>query len=68
MKVSGADEYSDLSLRVQSASADATKIAVVECVISASHHPSLRYLLHLSENSLVMQFILLYTKDEHECL
>ena len=68
VKVSGADEYSGLTLCVQSASADATKIAVVECVISASHHPSLRYLLHPSENPLVMQFILLYTKDEHECL
>ena len=53
---------------VQSTSADATRITVVECVISASHHPSLRFLLHPSENPLVMQFILLYAKDEHECL
>ena len=68
MKISGADEYSGLSLQVQSTSDDATRIAVVECVISASRHPSLRFLLHPSENPLVMQFILLYAKDEHECL
>ena len=68
VKISGADEYSGLSLQVQSTSADATRITVVECVISASCHPSLRFLLHSSENPLVMQFILLYAKDEHECL
>ena len=68
VKISGADEYSGLSLQVQSTSADATRIIVVECVISASHHPSLRFLLHPSENPLVIQFILLYAKDEHECL
>ena len=68
MKILGADEYSGLSLQVQSTSADATRIAVVECVISPSHHPSLRFPLHPSENPLVMQFILLYAKDEHECL
>ena len=68
VKISGTDEYNGLSLQVQSTSTNATRIAVVECVISAFRHPSLRFLLHPSENPLVMQFILLYAKDEHECL
>ena len=64
VKISGADEYSRLSLQAKCTSTDATRITVVECVISASHHPSLRFLLHSSENPLVMQFILLYAKDD----
>ena len=67
MKISGLHEYSDLSLIVQSTSADTTKITIVECSMSAPHHPALRFLVHPSENPLVMQFILLYAKDEAEC-
>ena len=67
MKVLGLHEYSDLSLIVQSTSADAIKIAIVECSMSAPHHPALRFLVHPSENPLGMQFILLYAKDEAEC-
>ena len=67
VKILGLHEYSDLSLIVQSTSADATKIAIVECSMSAPHHPALRFHVHPSESPLVMQFILLYAKDEAEC-
>ena len=67
VKILGLHEYSSLSLIVQSASADATKIMVVECSMFAPCHPALRYLIHPSENPLVMWFILLYAKDEAEC-
>ena len=67
MKFAPVDEYSGLSMMVQCGSADATRMGLVECVLSAPTHPSLRLLVNPFENPVVIQFILLYTKSEDEC-
>ena len=44
-----------------------TRMGLVECVLSAPTHPSLKLLVNPFKNPVVIQFILLYTKSEDEC-
>ena len=67
VKFAPVDEYSGLSMMVQCGSADATRMGLVECVLSAPTHPSLRLLVNPLEKPVVIQFILPYTKTEDEC-
>ena len=46
----------------------ATKMGLVECVLSAPTNPSVKFLVNPFENPVVVQFILLYAKIEAECL
>ena len=52
---------------VQCDSADPRKMGLVECVLSAPTHPSLRFLINPFEKPVAIQFILLYTKSEDGC-
>ena len=45
VKFAPLDEYSGLSMMVQCGSADATRMGLVECVLSAPTHPSLKLLV-----------------------
>ena len=62
------NEYSMLSMMVHCDSADAIQMSVVECVISHSHQPHFRLLLHPFENQVVFKFILLKGRSEEQHL
>ena len=53
---------------VQCESAGASKMGLVECMLSAPTNQSVKFLVNPFENPVVVQFILLYAKTEDECL
>ena len=68
VKFAPVDGYNGLSMVGQCDSAGATKMGLVECVLSAPTNLSVKFLVNPFENPVVVQFILLYAKSEAECL
>ncbi len=68
VKFAPVNEYNNLSMVVQCKSVGASKMGLVECMLSAPTNQSVKFLVNPFENPVVVQFILLYAKTEDECL
>ena len=62
------DGHHSLSMVGQCDSTGATKMGLVECMLSAPTNASVKLLVNTLENPVFVQFILLYVKSEAECL